>query len=60
MPHRRGAHCQDERCPDCGGKMLREGSYEYQLWRAKLSRAKDRSEARHGSSGPGDDRGQSL
>lgn len=55
LPHRRGRHCQNERCPDCGTKMLREGSQRYQFWRAKLRRAKERSEAMHGSGRPGDD-----
>ena len=35
VPHRRGTHCQDERCPNCGAKMLRQGSHHHQLWRAK-------------------------
>jgi hypothetical protein len=38
FPHRRGMHCQDERCPGCGAKMLREGSQHYQLWRSKQQR----------------------
>ena len=58
LPHSRGTHCQDERCPDCGAKMLREGSQHYQLWRAKLERARQRSEVSRGSRQPGDDRGQ--
>lgn len=57
-PHRRGTPCQNERCPECGAKMLREGSWDYQLWRAKLHRAKERGEARHGSGRPGDDVGR--
>ena len=52
LPHRRGTHCQDERCPECGAKMLREGSWDHQHWRAKLRRAKGRGEARYGSSRP--------
>lgn len=32
IPHERGVPCQELRCPDCGGKMLREGSQHHQLW----------------------------
>jgi predicted amidophosphoribosyltransferase len=53
LPHRRGTHCQDERCPSCGSKMLREGSQHHELWRAKHER-----EASDGSTRPGDDEGQ--
>ena len=35
IAHRRGTPCQDERCPECGAKMLRVGSDDYQLWAAK-------------------------
>jgi hypothetical protein len=31
IPHRRGVPCQEEKCPTCGTKMLREGSYHHQL-----------------------------
>ncbi len=34
-PHRRGLPCQEERCPKCGAKMLREGSYHHELWKKK-------------------------
>ena len=34
-PHQRGIPCQDERCPTCGVKMLREGSDHYLLWLKK-------------------------
>jgi NAD-dependent SIR2 family protein deacetylase len=30
-PHRRGIPCQEEKCPRCGTKMLREGSYHHDL-----------------------------
>jgi predicted amidophosphoribosyltransferase len=30
-PHHRGVPCQDERCPACGSKLLRTGSYHHQL-----------------------------
>jgi len=29
--HRRGVPCQDETCPECGAKLLREGSYHDDL-----------------------------
>jgi hypothetical protein len=29
-PH--GVRCRDERCPQCGAKMLREGSEHHKLW----------------------------
>jgi hypothetical protein len=35
--------------------MLREGSWDYQHWRAKLRRARERGEARYGSGQTGDD-----
>ena len=31
IPHRDGVRCQDERCPSCGAKMLREGSHHHEL-----------------------------
>ena len=37
IEHRRGIPCQDERCPECGAKMLRVGSDDYQLWAATKS-----------------------
>lgn len=33
--HHRGVPCQEERCPACGAKMLREGSQHHQLWLEK-------------------------
>ena len=38
MAHQRGVPCQDERCPECGAKMLRVGSEHYQLWLQKKRR----------------------
>jgi predicted DNA-binding protein (UPF0251 family)/ssDNA-binding Zn-finger/Zn-ribbon topoisomerase 1 len=29
-PHERGVPCQEERCPECRGKMVREGSYHHE------------------------------
>jgi hypothetical protein len=37
-PHRDGVPCQQERCPDCGAKLLREGSRHHALWLAKHGR----------------------
>jgi NAD-dependent SIR2 family protein deacetylase len=34
-PHRRGIPCQEEKCPRCGTKMLREGSYHHDLLEKK-------------------------
>lgn len=33
--HRSGVPCQDESCPNCGARLLREGSYHHQLFREK-------------------------
>jgi len=35
IDHRNGVRCQDERCPSCGAKMLREGSEHHALWKRK-------------------------
>jgi hypothetical protein len=35
QPHRDGVRCQDERCPQCGAKLLREGSRHWMLWQEK-------------------------
>ncbi|HHM23490.1 MAG TPA: ferredoxin [Bacteroidetes bacterium] len=35
IPHTPGRPCQEERCPKCGAKMLREGSYHHRLWLEK-------------------------
>ena len=40
IAHRRGVRCQEERCPECGAKMLREGSEHHELLiRKKKERA---------------------
>ena len=41
--HRRSVPCQDEKCPSCGAKMLREGSYHHRLFEEKQE--KKRKEA---------------
>lgn len=37
IDHQRGIPCQDERCPECGAKMLRVGSHHHDLWLKKKS-----------------------
>jgi hypothetical protein len=41
MPHSRGVPCQEQRCPECGAKMLREGSHHDQLRKQKRQRGKE-------------------
>ena len=38
IPHSRGIPCQDEHCPKCGAKMLREGSYHHDLLEKKSAK----------------------
>jgi len=33
--HKRGVPCQEQHCSECGTKLLREGSYHYQLFEQK-------------------------
>ncbi len=45
IEHKRGVRCQEEHCPGCGAKMLREGSQHHKLWlEKKRSRAAAASE----------------
>lgn len=37
IDHRRGMPGRDERCPECGAKMLRVGSHHHDLWLKKKS-----------------------
>lgn len=30
-PHKEGVRCQQDTCPECGAKMLREGSFHYDM-----------------------------
>ncbi|MBN2367312.1 MAG: ferredoxin [Calditrichaeota bacterium] len=30
VPHKRGVPCLEERCPSCGARLVREGSYHHQ------------------------------
>ncbi len=39
MPHRSGTRCIEERCPDCGTKMVREGSEHHQKIMHKKGKA---------------------
>lgn len=34
-PHKQGVPCQDEKCPECGAKLIREGSYHDDLLKKK-------------------------
>ena len=36
--HQRGVPCQEERCPECGARMLREGSYHELLKRKQAGK----------------------
>ena len=38
IAHLQGTPCQEERCPKCGAKMLREGSYHHELLEAKRNK----------------------
>ncbi len=37
-PHKRGIPCQEERCPECGAKLIREGSYHDDLIQKKKNK----------------------
>lgn len=37
IPHDRGVPCMEKKCPDCGAKMVREGSEHHQLIQEKNS-----------------------
>jgi predicted amidophosphoribosyltransferase len=41
IPHIKSVPCQEQRCPNCGAKMLREGSHHDQLRQQKRQRGKD-------------------
>ena len=38
MSHQKGTPCQEEKCPSCGAKMIREGSYHYELFEDKKAK----------------------
>jgi hypothetical protein len=35
IPHAKGIPCRENNCPQCGKKMIREGSYHHQLFLKK-------------------------
>ena len=37
--HTKSVPCQQEHCPNCGAKLLREGSYHHDLWVKKSTPA---------------------
>lgn len=37
MPHTRGVPCRENKCPKCGKKMMKEGSYHHQLYEKKMA-----------------------
>ena len=39
-PHQPGKPCKDERCPECGKAMVREGSEHHQLFLTKQEEKK--------------------
>jgi len=40
-PHQKGTPCQDQKCHECGAKMLREGSEHHQLLKKKKGESVD-------------------
>lgn len=42
IKHQAGIPCQDERCPDCGAKLMREGSHHHDLLLAKREKVRHR------------------
>jgi uncharacterized protein (DUF983 family) len=36
--HHRGIPCHEEKCPTCGAKLLREGSYHHQMLEEKKAK----------------------
>ena len=37
-PHNRSIPCQEEKCLECGAKLLREDSYHHQLFKEKKAK----------------------
>jgi transcription initiation factor IIE alpha subunit len=48
MPHRTAVPCQEERCPKCGAKMLRENSHHHELFEAKKRRKEEKTNRSRG------------
>ena len=42
IPHRQGTPCQEEKCPKCGSRMLREGSYHHDLFQQKKQKREEK------------------
>lgn len=42
IAHRRDIPCQEERCPSCGAKMLREGSEHHRLFEEKQEKKRQK------------------
>ena len=36
IPHERGIPCRENKCPNCGKIMFKEGSYHHQLYLKKM------------------------
>jgi len=43
IPHPKGKPCREIECPQCGKKMLREGSYHHQLYLQKIGERNNES-----------------
>jgi predicted DNA-binding protein (UPF0251 family) len=41
IPHIQGQPCKEQICPQCGKKMMREGSYHHQLYLQKQNQGKE-------------------
>jgi len=42
--HTAGVPCRDERCPECGAKMVREGGYHHELIEKKKRKKENETE----------------
>ncbi len=40
VSHRKGTRCQDEHCPRCGARMLRQGSRHHRAWLENKTRTR--------------------
>jgi hypothetical protein len=45
QPHRPGSPCRDERCPQCGKAMLREGAAHHAAYLAREAKRGERAPA---------------
>jgi len=43
VPHKKGVPCRQNKCPDCGKIMLREGGYHHNLYLQKKKDKEDES-----------------